>query len=389
MGKEIWIMAGESSGDLYGARLARELRNQMPDINLRGMGMQAMRKQGVDTIVDSTDLGVVGFVEVVKHLPTFLGIFKNLVGMAARERPDCVVLIDYPGFNLRFARKMHALGIPVVYYISPQVWAWGRHRIPKIATWCRKVLAIFPFEPAVYDGTGLDVEFVGHPLVGILQNRINPSIKRDPDLIMLLPGSRRSEIERLLKPVTETAAWLATRSPQRKFVLPVPNERIRDLVVQLLAKYRAANPGIPAIRIVEGDADDWFQTADAGLAASGTVTMQAAIFGLPLVSIYRVSPLTYLLGRMLVDIPYFTMVNLVAGRLVFEEFLQGDVRPEKLGPAVEAIMRNGTRRKDILAGIAEAVAALGSGHDSFGNAAKAVLEVCAEPARICPARTAD
>jgi len=373
--RDIWIMAGEASGDLYGARLATELKKLDPNLRLKGMGLQGMRDAGVETIIDATDLGIVGLVEVLKHLPMFLGIFRRLVAQAAEERPACVVLIDYPGFNLRFARKMHRLGIPVVYYISPQVWAWGKRRIPKIAEWCTKVLAIFPFEPAVYDGTGLDVEFVGHPLVSILEEKKDPTLKRDPDLIMLLPGSRGNEIAKLLPPIAETAAWLHSRRPSLRFSLPVPSPRIRMLVDENLTDLRQKNAAIPEIEIVEGDPSVWFQTADAGLAASGTVTMQAAIYGLPLVSVYKVSPLTFALASRLVKLDYFTMVNLVAGKRVFEEFLQGDVKADMLGPAVEAILQGGRRREDVLRGIEDCIKALGSGRNSCQQAAQAVLSV--------------
>lgn len=373
--RNIWIMAGETSGDLYASRLARELRQLAPDLQVKGMGMHRMRDAGVDVLVDSTDLGVVGFVEVLKHIRTFWRIFHQLVDQAASERPDCVVVIDYPGFNLRFAKQMHRRGIPVVYYVSPQVWAWGRKRIPKIATWCRKVLAIFPFEPEVYQGTGLEVEFVGHPLVRILEERKEPDIERDPNLLMLLPGSRENEIRKLLPPIARTAACLGEKDPLLRFVLPVPSQRIRLLVDETIAALRAGGMNLPDVNIVDGDPAPWFQKADAGLATSGTVTVEAAIYGLPLVSVYKVSPLTYAIARRLVKLPYFTMVNLVTDRLVFEEFIQGDVRPERLAPAVKAIMTGGSRRQEVIAGMHDCVRALGSSRNSCRRAAQAVLDV--------------
>jgi lipid-A-disaccharide synthase len=236
--KTIWIFAGESSGDLYGAHLAAELKRQRPDVVLRGMGSNAMRAAGVDLIVDSSELGIVGFVEVLKHLRMFLRLFDSLVERAAAERPDAVVLIDYPGFNLRFARQMRRRGIPVVYYISPQVWAWGKRRIPQIARDVTRMLVIFPFEPQVYAGTGLDVRFVGHPLRQILAARRDPALAREPDTVLLLPGSRNSELDRLLAPFVETAAWLKVRNPRLKFVLAAPNERIAELVT---ARLRSLN----------------------------------------------------------------------------------------------------------------------------------------------------
>lgn len=378
MPKTVWIFAGESSGDLYGARLARELHRQDPDVCLRGMGSHAMREAGVELLVDSSELGVVGLVEVFRHLPTFLGIFNGLVRRAETERPDAVVLIDYPGFNLRFARQMKKRGIPVVYYISPQVWAWGRRRIPEIARDVRRMMVIFPFESDVYSGTGLDVRFVGHPLLEILAEKKDPALVRDPQRVLLLPGSRNSEIDRLLTPVARTAAWLKARHPELLFTLAAPNHRVADRCRDRLT---ALGPDIAAagIEIVVGETQRRMQKAAVGLAASGTVTMEAAILGLPLVVVYRVNPLTYWLGRLLVKLRWFTIVNLVAGREVFEEFLQGDVNPAVLGPALERILPGGVRRADVETGMQQAVASLGDRTAVSAAAARAALEIAAEP----------
>jgi len=335
-----------------------------------------MRAAGVELNVDSTGLAVTGFVEVVKHLGTFRRVFRQLRQQALAERPDAVVLIDYPGFNLRFAEAMHAGGIRVVYYVCPQVWAWGRHRIPKLAQVVTKMLAIFPFEPAVFAGTGLDIEFVGHPLVEMIAARRDPALTRDPDLFLLLPGSRRNEVERLLRPMVETAAWLRQRRPGMRFVLPVPNPAIEGHVrAGLDAVRRGRGPAPPDIEIAAGDHPRWFQCADAGLAASGTVTVEAAIYSLPLVSVYRVNAATYWLGRRLVRLPYFTMVNLVAEAPVFSEHLQGEVRAEVLGPAAEAILSGGRRREEVMRGMADAVSRLGGSRPACRRAAEAVLAV--------------
>ncbi len=370
----VWIFAGESSGDLYGARLARELLRQASGLRLRGMGSHAMREAGVDLIVDSSELGVVGLVEVFKHIFTFYRIFHDLVRRAAAERPDAIVLIDYPGFNLRFAKQMKTLGIPVVYYISPQVWAWGRRRIPEIARTVRRMLVIFPFEPEVYAGTSLDVRFTGHPLLEILAEKRSPALARDPHTILLLPGSRVSEIDRLLPDVARTAAALRERHPERRFILAAPNPRIADLCRERLG---ALGPAVAAasIEVVVGETQRWMQKAAVGLAASGTVTMEAAILGLPLVVVYRVNAITYWLGRMVVKLPHFTIVNLVAKRLVFEEFLQGNVTARVLAPALERILPGGERHAEVEAGMRDAVASLGEARPASANAAAAVLEL--------------
>ncbi len=371
----IWIFAGESSGDAYGARLACELRTLAPELCLRGMGGMAMREAGVELMVDSTDLAVVGFVEVVRHLPTFYRIFHDLVSRAQDERPDCVVLIDYPGFNLRFAAKMHGLGIRVVYYVSPQVWAWGKRRIPRIARIVDKMLVIFPFEPEVFAGTGLDVEFVGHPLIEILNALRDPELARDQQTLLLLPGSRVAEIEKLLPSMLQTVSRLHRQHPAMRYVISAPSQALAERIKALVEKGGDAGLSLPAIPIAVGRTRHWLQQATAGLAASGTVTIEAAILGLPLVVVYRVNSFTYWLARMLVNIPFFTMVNVVVGRLVYEEFLQGQVCPTVLVPAVEAILPGGARRALVEQGMAECLGALGGNHDIARRTAEQVLKV--------------
>jgi lipid-A-disaccharide synthase len=373
MGEAIWIVAGEESGDAYGARLARELVRQRPGLVLRGMGGRAMAATGVEILVDSSELGVVGFIEVFRHLGTILRALAVLVEQAERERPAAVVLIDYPGFNLRLARRLHGLGIPVVYYVSPQVWAWKRGRRHQMAAWCRRLLCIFPFEPPHFADTGLEVRFVGHPLLEILAEAREAAAVRDPDLVLLLPGSRRGELERLLPRLLQSAAALRRRQPRLRFVIPLPRPALVEVARRCLHE---ADPELAAaVSIDVGRTRHWMQVAVAGLATSGTVTMEAAILGLPLVSVYRVSWLTYGLGRLLIHgIRFFTIVNLVADREVFEEFLQGEVRVGRLVPALEAILPGGARREAVLQGMADAVAALGPAGAVSAEAARWVLD---------------
>ncbi len=367
----IWIMAGETSGDGYGARLAHELRALCPEACLKGMGGPAMRDAGVEILVDSSELGVMGFAEVFRLLPLFIRLFRSLVRQAAAERPDTVVLIDYPGFNLRFARKMHDLGIRVVYYVSPQVWAWKKGRIPKIATWVDRLLTIFPFEPEVYDGTGLDVQFVGHPLLEVLAEERDATIVRDPHTVLLLPGSRRGELDRLLPTIAETAYRLGQERPQLRFVMPLPRPGIADYARDLLAKL----PRQPDIQIEIGNSRRWMQQAGTGIAASGTVTVEAAILGLPLVSVYRLHWLTYLLAVVIVKLPYFTMVNLIAGRQVFPELLQAELTPDNVLSALRPLLPDGSRRQEVEAGMEEVVNALGGTRPASRRAAECVLEI--------------
>lgn len=367
---KVWIIAGESSGDLYGARISRELKKLHPDVEISGMGGLEMQKENLDLLVDSTELGVVGLFEVLKQYPTFKKVFNLLVSEAAKQKPDAVVLIDYPGFNLRYAKKLYELNIPIIYYVSPQVWAWGKKRIPVIAKLVTKMMVIFPFEIDTYKGTGLDVEFVGHPLAEILSETPAPA-EREKNTVLLLPGSRFSEISRLLKPMVETAEKLKEKKPDIKFVIPTPREHIKNRILQLLQKF-TKKPS--QFQVESGNTAEWMRKAGTGMAASGTVTVQAAILGLPLISCYRLNPLTYLLAKSLVNIDFFTMPNVIAKREIYQEFLQGEVRSDVLLPALEAILPGGSRREEVEKGIAEVVEKLGGREGSLKRAAEVILD---------------
>ncbi len=357
--KKIWIIAGESSGDLYGARLAEALRREAAlageEVRISGMGGVAMRAAGVNLHVDSTELGVMGFIEVFKLIGTFIRVFFKMVRLAEAERPDTVVLIDYPGFNLRFARELYKRNIKVVWYISPQVWVWGKHRIKKLAKYCSKMLIIFPFEVEVFAPTALEAEFVGHPLVDLVQERRDPRIERDPGTMLLLPGSRSMEISRLWKPMLLTVRELARRHPELKFVCSAPREKIARECRTIYDKLRKSHSDLPEIAIEVGTTGYWQQRAGFGLAASGTVTVESAIAGLPLTVVYKMNLVTILMAALLVRLyrGHFTMVNIIADKTVYEEFLQYQVTPKLLVPAVERIMPGGSRHEEIVAGMAE------------------------------------
>lgn len=374
---KIWIIAGESSGDLYGARISRELKKLQPDIEISGMGGLEMQKEGLDLLVDSTELGVVGIVEVIKQYPTFKRIFDNLVEEAGKQRPDAVVLIDYPGFNLRYAQKLYDLKIPVIYYVSPQVWAWGKRRIPKIAKLVTKMMVIFPFETETYKSTNLDVEFVGHPLAEILSETPAPE-KRDEKTILLLPGSRFSEIKRLLAPMVQTADRLKVKYPDLKFIIPTPREHIKEHIEGIL---KTLTPNPENYLVDTDNTAEWMRRATAAIAASGTVTVQAAILGLPLISCYRLNALTFMIAKMLVKIKFFTMPNVIAQKEVYPEFLQGDVNPDKLLPALESILPGGEKRQDVERGIAEVLEKLGGRNGSLKRAAEVILETAKDKAK--------
>ncbi|MCI5779130.1 MAG: lipid-A-disaccharide synthase [Lentisphaeria bacterium] len=380
--KKIWIVAGETSGDMYGAELAAELRRLAAErgepVELSGMGGAAMIAAGVPVKVDSTELGVMGAFEVLKLIFTFIRIFRQLVRAAKAERPDAVVLIDYPGFNLRFARAMHRAGIPVYWYISPQVWVWNKRRLPILARVCTKMLVIFPFEVDVYAGTGLRTEFVGHPLTDLIAGRRDPAITRDGNTFLLLPGSRRHEVERLLPPMLETIRQLRRRHGELRFHLAAPREKIAALCREIIAARRRKHPDLPEIELSVGDTGYWQQRAGTGLAASGTVTVECALAGLPLVVGYKLNYFTLALAGLFVKLyrGFFTMVNIIAGREIYQEFLQWRFRPRKLLPAVEAILPGGRRREEVEAGMREVAALLktDSGESAIRRTARAVWE---------------
>ena len=372
--KKVWLIAGEASGDLYGADLCRTLRMLAPDLMLQGMGGVQMKQAGVEIFVDSTELGVVGLIGL-KTIRFFLNLLKQVAARAASERPDLVVLIDYPGFNLRLAEKLHKLNIPVVYYISPQVWAWKKGRIHKIAKCVNRLLCIFPFEPKVYDGTGLDVRFVGHPLLEILKPYRQQQVTRDDSLFLLLPGSRSGELKRHIPPFVQTAEALLKSHPELHFAMPLPREQNRLQAQDILAGMTLSEGIKERLSISVGNTRDLMLKASAGLAASGTVTVEAAILGLPLVVAYKANWLSYCVGKMLVKLPWLTIANLVTGKPVYQEFIQHDATPEKMTPAIEGILAGGSRRQEVVEGIHECVQLLGDEAPVSMTVAQNILEI--------------
>ncbi len=381
--KKIWILAGEASGDLYGARLARELRALAAEsgekLELSGMGGPRMMEAEVPVKVDSTELGVIGVVEVVRHLFTFVGIFFRLVGAAKRERPDAVVLIDYPGFNLLFALMMHHARIPVVWYIAPHLWVWGKWRLPVLARICSRMLVIFPFEEEVFARTPLRAEFVGHPLVDIIRERRDPAIVRDPETLLLLPGSRSMELNRLLEPMLESVSELGKTHPSLKFHLAAPREKMARLAEKIYLRYRKKHPEAPEVEISSGDTGYWMQRAGTGLAASGTVTVECAIAGLPLVVGYKLNWITLLLAALVVRLyrGFFTMVNIIANREVYTELLQHHFVSKEIVPALEKILPGGSGRKSAEAGMAEVAESLAPSSSSALRQAAEKIWGCA------------
>ena len=367
------LSAGEASGDTYGAQLIDALRDLAPGSTFFGMGGEKMRASGCDLLIDAKDVAVVGLVEVVKHLPDIRRRFKRLVAEAARRKPDAAILIDFPDFNLRLARELHRLGIPVFYFVSPQIWAWRTGRVKQIQKYVRKMVVIFPFEQEFYRRHGVEVSYVGHPLA----YEPPPQISRqefagqhglDPQKqwIALLPGSRRKEV-RLNLPAMVEAAGLLQKQGGFEFVLPVASTLNADWLheqLDLLAAGWSRPSGLrqepvdtpalaaqvkteaPLIHLTH-NARATLMHARAAVVASGTATVEAALSGTPFVVVYRLAPLTWLLGRRLVKLDIFAMPNLIAGKKIVPELIQKDFTAQNVLNALNAIIPDGPARQQM------------------------------------------
>ena len=375
---KVMICAGEASGDLHGASVAGALKSMNPEIELFGMGGSNMRASGVDIVYDFADIGVMGFVEILRNLPMFFRLRKFLSRIMDEQRPDVLVLIDYGGFHMAMAQAAKKKNIPVVYYICPKAWVWGKWRAKAIAGWVKKIAAIFPFEADIYQEAGASVEFVGHPLVDI----VRPSMDRetayrhfgaDPNrpLLLLLPGSRYQEVSSLLELMLAAARKVMEQLPDCQFYLPVastiPMDRIESVV-------KAS--GVP-ITFTRNSTYDLMQIADCAIAASGTVTLEAALVGLPSVIIYRVRTATYWLVRAVADVAHVGLPNIVVGRRILPELIQNDVTAENVSREALRFMTDPAAKAQVKADLQEVRIKLGE-PGAVRRVAQIVLDVAAE-----------
>ena len=396
----ILISAGEASGEMYGAQLIEALRracsrvgtaaigcpaeqssaapalSSASDLEFFGVGGDRMRAAGCDTVIDTKDLAVVGITEILSHLPKILGLYKNLIREADRRKPDLAIVIDSPAFNWRVARQMKRRGIPTVYYVAPQFWAWRQGRVRLLRDYIDKALVIFPFEEKFYRDRGVDATFVGHPLAELP----NPTITRAEyagqfklDLkkfwITLMPGSRVKEVRMNLPTILESAAGLGS---DYEFLLPVAPTLDREFLGSLIGNQRIimVPEALPAL----------FHSR-AGIIASGTATVEAAMMSTPFVMVYRVSPLTYMLGKPRVKVPRFAMVNLIAGEEIVPELVQHDFTAENIVAHLREVLPDSPARTRMLEGLARVKSRLRSseqtGHPA-DRAAKIILSVRTE-----------
>lgn len=367
------ISSGEPSGDVYAGELLLRLRASHPALQAFGLGGDHVAAAGGSLLAHVRDVAVVGLLEVLRHLGDLRRVFDRILAEVDRDRPDVAVLVDYPDFNLRLAAQLHRRGIPVVYYVSPQVWAWRRGRLRQIRRLVSRMLVLFPFEEDIYRNAGIPVTFVGHPLV----ERLRPVEDRDAfvgeigldprrPLVAVLPGSRPGEVAHNRPPLRAAAELLRARRPELQLAVAAAAS---------LPDAAFADFGLP---IVRDRTHALLSAADVGIVASGTATVEAALLDLPMVVVYRVSPLTYFLGRPLLSVDRFAMVNLIAGRDVVPELMQGRFTAERVASETLGLLDTPGRREAMRRDLAEVRARLG-GPGASTRAAQAVAAFLPEP----------
>jgi lipid-A-disaccharide synthase len=367
------LSCGEPSGDLYAGALTRELRALSPGLEVAGLGGPAFAAAGGELLADYRGLAVTGLTEVVSKVPKVLETLRALVASARDRRPDGLVVIDFPDFNFRLARRIRRLGIPIVYYVSPQLWAWRAGRMATMKELASRVLVIFPFEEAIYRDAGVPVEFVGHPLIDLvapgetrdaLLSRLG--LEASAPVVAILPGSRPNEVSRILPDLLAAGERIRGRVPGAQFVVA----RAPNLDDHLFA----AAAQLPLSVVTEGMTDAVLAAADVALVASGTATVQAALHDTPMVIVYRLSPLTYRLGRRFVKLDTFGMVNLIAGERIVPELIQEEFTPEAVADEAVSILSDRARAARMRDGLATVRARLG-GPGASRRAAQAIMKV--------------
>ena len=364
------LSAGEASGDMYAARLALALKARA-DVKIFGMGGPQMRAAGVDIVTDYSEVSVVGITEILSHLPSLIRAMRHLVAEAERRKPAFAILTDFPGFHLRLARKLKRHGVRNIYYICPQFWAWRPWRVRVVRRRFAQALCIFPFEEKFYGDAGVPVKFIGHPLVEAVHPALDRrsfcqkhSLNPEQPVVAVLPGSRKAELCQHL-PVLQAACAQIHRETRAQFVLAAAPGSDQAMLRE------GWPPDLP-LRIVEGQTYDALAAADAAIVSSGTATVEAALLDVPMVVIYRVTPLTALLAKPLVRTPFFSMVNLIAEKRVVPELIQNDFTPARVSAEVLRLLREPSAREALRAGLAQVRARLGS-PGAVERAADAIL----------------
>lgn len=373
----IYLVAGEASGDEHGAALMRALRDLAPEVNFSGRGGPKMKAIVGEALINWSDsAAVVGLWEVVKRAGYFREQFQNALNEITAANPDAVILIDYPGFNLRLARALRkkSPALKIIYYISPQVWAWNRGRIGQMARYLDLMLCIFPFEAELYNKSGLRTVFVGHPMIENLA-KVRTGAERLPNLVGLFPGSRLREVRKIFPIMLEAAREMAADRPEIRFEVAAASESLASEIHRMLA----ASPLRERVRVLAGDAPETMQRAFAGMVASGTATLEAAYFRLPFVLVYKVSWPTYFAARLVLKTKHLGMPNVLAGREIIPEFIQHEARPDIISKAVLKLMNDQAEREAMISEFDAIIAKLGETGAS-AKAARVILDELNKPA---------
>jgi lipid-A-disaccharide synthase len=376
MPRDILISAGEASGDRYAAMLVDELRLLWPDARFFGCAGPRLRRAGVEAVIEAESLAVVGLVEVVGHLPRIWREYLKLISAVRERRPQLAILTDSPDFHLRVARRLKRQGVPVVYLVAPQVWAWRKGRISGMRRNIGRLLCIFPFEEAFFRAHGLPASYIGHPLAGLARPALDKAdffrkhrLALGRPLITVLPGSRKGEAARHLPSLLDAVERIY-RQQATHFLLPASETTGAAFFTERI--------GRAPIQVIEGETWDAIAHADLALAASGTVTVEAALVGTPMVTFYKVNALSWLLGRLLVRVPYYSMVNLVAGRPVVPELMQTALTGERLAAEALHLLHDGEARERMCTDLAEVARRLSSEGRPMEKAAALVEQLVME-----------
>lgn len=346
---EILIIAGELSGDAHAARILKTMNEISPSLKTWGFGGNHLVAEGMEIKEHISDLSVMGIWEVLKRYGYFKKIFNQLLADIEERKPDVVLLVDYPGFNLRLAAALKGKGIPVIQYICPQVWAWKQSRIPKMNEILDALICIFPFEKKVFDGYELPVHYCGHPMVDETANVEADTCWGEGKKLVLVPGSRLQEIDRIFLPMIETAKILHQSYPDLQIRIPAADKVCETRMRELLT----SESGLPEIELVSGKMRELVKGADVAMVTSGTATLETALLGTPMIVVYKTSALTYKIGKRVVKVPHIGMVNLVAEKEVCPEFIQQDADPEKMAETLLPLFVQSSERQIMLEGLAE------------------------------------
>lgn len=362
----VFFVAGESSGDTHGANLIRTLLEREPELVCSGIGGKQMEAAGMTLHFDLASNAIMGFAEVVKSFGFIRRLFNDTLQRIREEKPDTVVLIDYPGFNIRIAKEIKKLGIPIIWYISPQIWAWKKGRIHTLTELVDKMLVILPFEKELYDETGLDCTYVGHPLFDHIERVKTKDTFAGECTIGLMPGSRAQEIERIFPVMLQVGRAIREHHPEARFVTPVVDEERAAQIKELAGDF--------SLEIAQDQFYDILSQARFCLVASGTATVETALFNVPMIVLYKVNALTYWLARLLVNVDAIAMVNILAGRHIVSEYIQNAADPVDITPEALELIAESDRRAEMLQNLLEIRETLG-GPGASDRAAKEIIEV--------------